>query len=46
MIPSLYSGAAGVEGTHLGIISYVILCFTGAAGVVGTLAWWRFADQN
>ena len=46
MIPSLYSGAAGVEGPHLEIISYIILCLTGAAGVIGTLAWWRFADQN
>ena len=43
MIPSLYGGA---EGQHLEIISYVILCFTSIAGVIGTLAWWRFADQN
>jgi ABC-2 type transport system permease protein len=46
IIPSLYSGAAGAEGSHLGIISYIILCFTSLAGLFGTLAWWRFADQN
>ncbi len=45
-IPALYSGAAGADGSHLEIISYIILCFTGLAGLIGTLAWWRFADQN
>jgi ABC-type transport system involved in multi-copper enzyme maturation permease subunit len=45
-IPALYSGAAGADSSHLEIISYIILCFTGLAGLIGILAWWRFADQN
>jgi len=45
-IPALSSGAAGPESAHLGIISYLILIFTGIAGLIGTLAWWRYADQT
>jgi ABC-2 type transport system permease protein len=45
-IPALYSGAAGPERSHLEGISYIIVVFTSLAGVTGTIAWWRFADQN
>ena len=44
-IPSLYTGAAGTESAQLGIISYIILFLTSIFGLIGTLAWWRFADQ-
>ena len=44
-IPTLYSGAAGIEGASLGIISYVILFTTSILGLIGTFAWWRYADQ-
>jgi len=45
-IPVLYSGGAGPESAHLGLISYLILGLTGFLGVAGTLAWWRYADQK
>ena len=41
----LYAGAAGAESAQLGIISYVILFLTSILGLIGTLAWWRYADQ-
>jgi ABC-2 type transport system permease protein len=44
-IPILYTGAAGPESAQLGIASYLILFFTSILGLIGTLAWWRFADQ-
>jgi ABC-2 type transport system permease protein len=46
-IPALYSGIAGREALpHAGMASYFILVSTGILGVVGTAAWWRFADQT
>jgi ABC-2 type transport system permease protein len=46
-IPALYSGIAGREALPVaGAASYCILAATGIAGFVGTLAWWRFADQT
>lgn len=30
----------------LNILSYIILGITGLGGLIGTLAWWRFADQR
>jgi len=44
-IPMLYTGAAGAESVQFGIISYIILYFTSILGLIGTLVWWRFADQ-
>ena len=45
-IPILYSAAmAGSEGIQLGVTSYFILFFTSIAGLIGTMAWWRYADQ-
>jgi len=44
-IPVLYSGATGVESAQLGIVSYIILFLTSIFGLIGTLAWWRYADQ-
>jgi ABC-2 type transport system permease protein len=45
-IPGLYSVPSGTEGMQLNIISYIILLFTSILGLLGTLAWWRFADQK
>ena len=45
-IPGIYSSGSGTEGMQLGIISYIILYLTSISGLIGTLAWWHFADQN
>ena len=45
-IPGIYGSASGIEGTQLGTISYIILYLTGISGLIGTFAWWHFADQN
>jgi hypothetical protein len=45
-IPGLYCGAAGPGGPGLIPASWIILGMTGIAGLAGTLAWWRYADQK
>ena len=45
-IPGIYSSASGIEGMQLGTISYIILYLTSISGLIGTFAWWHFADQN
>ena len=45
-IPALVSGLVGPNLPQIGTSSYFILIFTFILGLVGTLAWWRFADQN
>jgi ABC-2 type transport system permease protein len=45
-IPALYCGAAGPFGPHAGTLSYILLILTSILGLIGTIAWWRFADQN
>ena len=45
-IPALYSGVAGSDMPHAGIISYSVLILTSVAGFLGTAAYWRFADQK
>ncbi len=45
-VPSLLSGAAGPSAAELGAESYLVVALAGLAGVAGTLAWWRFADQT
>ncbi len=40
-VPALY-----VQGENVGTISYIIVFLAGLAGVVGTLAWWEWADQT
>jgi ABC-2 type transport system permease protein len=44
-IPMLYAGGAGTESAQLGVISYIILLLTSISGLIGTLVWWRLADQ-
>jgi hypothetical protein len=36
----------GTEGMQLVFGSYVILVLTSVSGFIGTIAWWRFADQH
>lgn len=45
-IPGLLSGASGEEHSHLELLSQMLPYLTGAIGVIGTLAWWRYADQT
>jgi len=44
-IPGVYSVGAGTEGMQLGVASFIILFFSTVLGLIGTFAWWRFADQ-
>lgn len=44
-IPLLFTAGAGTEGAQLGVTSYLILILTSFLGLIGTLAWWRYADQ-
>jgi ABC-2 type transport system permease protein len=44
-VPALASGVAGPAGQDVGAGSYALVALTGAAGVAGTVAWWRLADQ-
>jgi ABC-2 type transport system permease protein len=45
-VPALSSGVAGPEAARLGFGSYLLVACAGLAGIAGTLAWWRFADQS
>jgi ABC-2 type transport system permease protein len=44
-VPALASGVAGQGAEAVGAGSYALVLLTGAAGVAGTVAWWRLADQ-
>jgi ABC-2 type transport system permease protein len=44
-IPILFTGATGAGGSQLGVVSYIILFFISILGLIGTLTWWRYADQ-
>jgi ABC-2 type transport system permease protein len=45
-IPGLLCSPPGTEDIHVGLASYIILFTTSILGLIGTLAWWRFADQK
>jgi ABC-2 type transport system permease protein len=45
-IPGLYCAPAGTEGAQLVLSSYIILASTSVLGFIGTIAWWRIADQH
>ena len=40
-LPTVYKYAG-----YLGTSSWIILCLTGILGLLGTFAWWRYADQT
>jgi ABC-2 type transport system permease protein len=44
-VPMLYA-VKGIEGAHVGMSSIIIALTTACVGLVATLLWWRFADQN
>ncbi len=44
--PALISGVAGPNEQRLGAISYLLVALTGAAGIAGAVARWRWADQT
>ena len=45
-VPALLSGVAGPDARDLGATSYLVVAMAGIAGLAGTRAWWRFADQT
>ncbi|MFC2086751.1 ABC transporter permease [Bacteroidota bacterium] len=45
-IPELFCSPSGTEDIQLNILSYIIFFSTSISGLIGTLAWWRFADQK
>jgi ABC-type transport system involved in multi-copper enzyme maturation permease subunit len=44
-VPGLFSGAGGEYKANLNAMSYVVLILTGIAGYLGTVAFWKYADQ-
>lgn len=44
-IAMLYA-TEGMEGARLSATSWIISFITGSIGFIGTLAWWRYADQT
>jgi len=45
-IPAVYTVTDGTAGMQLVFASYIILALTSIAGVIGTIIWWRYADQH
>ena len=45
-VPELTSGVAGPGAQQVGTSSYLLVALTGVAGIAGTVAWWRLADQT
>lgn len=45
-VPALASGAAGPDNAALGALSILIVLITSTAGLVSTILWWVYADQN
>jgi ABC-2 type transport system permease protein len=43
-VPALYSGLGSESGGSVNIASFIIVVFTGIAGLVGTIYWWKYAD--
>ncbi len=45
-VPAVYSGMAGPDRPRPGLLGFVLVVLVGIAGVAGTTAWWRYADQT
>lgn len=45
-VPGLYSGSGGEYKEQLDVWSYLIVVFTGLAGYLATILYWRLADQT
>jgi ABC-2 type transport system permease protein len=44
-VPGLYAGIAGPDQDPPGVLGFLLVLATAAAGVWATIAWWRRADQ-
>jgi ABC-2 type transport system permease protein len=44
-VPALYSGLGSDTGGSLNIVSYSLVVLSGVAGLIGTMYWWKYADQ-
>ena len=44
-VPGLYSGLAPAGRASLSVLSYGLLLATSVAGILATIAWWKYADQ-
>lgn len=45
-LPALFSGVAGQAIPSPGFVSYFLFSLTVLAGLLGTMAWWHFADHK
>ncbi len=46
-VPGIFSGSGGTElKSKLNLMSYMILIFTSIMGYLGTIMWWKYADQR
>jgi len=45
-VPAINSGASGEVNSHLHAFSLILPFLTGGIGIIGTLTWWRYADQT
>jgi ABC-2 type transport system permease protein len=45
-IPGVFTAPAGTAGMNLLPVSYIILVLTSITGFIGTISWWRLADQH
>lgn len=45
-IPALISSAVGSDNAIIEVISIIIVLLTSVFGLVGTMFWWRYADQS
>ncbi|KGE17105.1 ABC transporter permease [Paenibacillus wynnii] len=45
-VPAMLSGASGEVNSHLQALSLILPFLTGGIGIIGTLTWWRYADQT
>lgn len=45
-VPAFASGVAGSDAAVLETASVIIVLITSMFGLIGTMLWWRYADQN
>ena len=45
-VPALVSGVAGSNSAVIETISIIIVFLTSTLGIMGTMLWWRYADQS
>jgi ABC-2 type transport system permease protein len=44
-VPGVFSGIAGADRPAVGPVGFALVVAVGLAGMAGTVAWWRSADQ-